>query len=108
MEIQYEHMEVLLITGTSFLSCELHAKEDFTRDRNPSKDEQLEEACWNGILQSMLPEIFEQTVRDNHLYLWEVKRAESFLQLNLGEVPATTESCLSITPYSFLPTLCYS
>lgn len=108
MDTQYALMEVLVITDISFLSWELRANEDPSRNSTPSKDEQLEEACWKGVLQSMLPEIFEQSEGDNLLYLWEVKRTESFLHLNLGAVPPTMESCFSIVPYLFLPTLCCS
>lgn len=108
MKTQYNLMEVLLITNSSFLSCELQAKEDLNRENTASKVEQLEEACWNGVVQSMLPEIFEQEVRENQLYLWEVKRTGSFLQLNLGEVPPSMEGCFSIAPNSILSTMHYS
>ncbi|GGB24640.1 hypothetical protein [Puia dinghuensis] len=114
MKTQSAQMEVLFIIGTTFLSGDLCENDDSLRDGRSSGSsgiEQLEEACWNGLLQSMLPEIFGQTVpagRNNHLYLWDIKATESFLQLDLGEAPAATESYFSINPYSFLSSQDYN
>jgi len=108
MRTLYAQMEVLLITGTTFLSRDL-CKKDEPRQHNPSSEnEQLEEACWNGLLLTMLPEIFVEPARDNCLYLWEVKAAGSFLQLDLGEAPASVEPYFSIIPCSFLSTQSYN
>ena len=38
------------------------------------------------------------------LYLWQIKEAVSFLELELGEVPRTIDSQFSITPHLFLST----
>ena len=101
-------MEVLLITGTTLLSQDLHGKDDASRDRHLSENEQLEKACWDGLLQSLLPEVFDQMIRDNHMYLWGVKSADSFLQLDLSEAPIAVESQFSINPYSFLSAQSYN
>lgn len=78
------------------------------KNNHSSKNEQLEEACWNGLLQTMLPEIFSKPAGANRLYLWEIKATASFLQLDLGEVPAAVESRFSIIPYSFLSIQSYN
>ena len=101
-------MEVLLITGTTLLSQDLCGKDDASRDSHLSENEQLEKACWDGLLQSLLPEVFGQTIRDNHMYLWGVKSADSFLQLDLSEAPIPVESRFSINPYSCLSTQSYN
>jgi len=108
METQYAQMEVLLITGTSFLSRDLCEKDDAGKGGQYSENEQLEKACWDGLLQSLLPEVFEQPIRDNHLYLWGVKAAASFLRLELSEAPIAVDSHFSINPYSFLSTQSYN
>jgi len=108
MDTQYAQMEVLLITGTSFLSKDLCGKDDTDRNSQLSANEQLEKACWDGLFASMLPEVFDQPGIDNHLYLWEVKSAGSFLQLGLGEAPVPMDSRFSINPYSFLFTQPYN
>jgi len=108
MDTQYAQMEVLLITGTTFLSHDLCENDDSCHDRHLSDNEQLEKACWDGLLQLLLPEVFEQPIRDNHLYLWDVKAASSFLQLDLGESLVPAESEFSINPYALLSTQAYN
>jgi hypothetical protein len=108
MNTQHAQMEVLLITGTTLLSQDLCGKDDQVQSNHLSANEQLEKACWDGLLASLLPEVFDQPIRDNHLYLWDVKSAGSFLQLDLAEAPAATDSQFSINPYSFLSTKSYN
>lgn len=92
--------EILLVTGTHFLSgqsFERGGKQDHLTEK-----EKLEEACWNGLLQEMLPELCE--VPSNYkLFLWQIKEAISFIGIELCEYPEEKEKCLSIDPYAFLP-----
>jgi hypothetical protein len=108
METQHAQMEVLLITGTTLLSQDLCGKDETGNGSPLSENEQLEKACWDGLLQSLLPEVFDQAIRDNHLYLWGVRAADSFLQLDLSEAPVPVESRYSINPYSFLAEQSYN
>lgn len=101
-------MEVILVTDTTFLSHDLCEKDESRRNNHFSENEPLEEACWNGWLKMVLPEIFGESAKDNHLYLWELKAAASFLQLNLGEAPAAVEDNFSIIPDSFLSRQSYN
>ena len=93
--------EILLLTGTNF-----SARHSFEKDEKDkmflTEKEQLEEACWNGLLQEKLPEIFLKAANGNILCIWQIKEAESFLVLDLGEMPAAIDSHFSIVPYSFL------
>ncbi len=94
--------EILLMTGTSFSSrnwCEKETSED---GKNISPEDMLKEACWNGLLPEMLPEICSTSTGDKKLFLWEIIEAASFIDLVLGEVPGETEKYFSINPYSFL------
>ncbi|HLZ89292.1 MAG TPA: hypothetical protein VKQ52_18680 [Puia sp.] len=108
MKTQYAQMEVLLITGTTFLSRDLWEKDESRQNSLSSENEQLEEACWNGLLQTLLPEIFAEPIGNSRLYLWEVKTAASFLQLDMGEAPTAARSPFSIVPNSFLSTQSYN
>ena len=108
MDTQYAQMEILLITGTTLLSRDLCGKDDIGKGNPLSENEQLEKACWDGLLQSLLPEVFDQAIRDNHLFLWGVRATDSFLQLDLSEAPIPVESRFSISPYSFLSTQSYN
>ena len=51
----------------------------------------------------MLPEIFVQHSVNKKLYLWEIREAVSFIELELGEKYVEFEKEFSIDPYSFLP-----
>jgi hypothetical protein len=103
METHFTQQEILLITGTGFLQRPWCEKEN-SGSRQLTEKEQLEEACWNGLLQEMLPEIVERPSGGKKLYLWEIREASSFLELELGEFPVTTDKYFSIDPYSFLST----
>ena len=81
--------------------CEKNAPKGF---RYQSNAEQLEEACWNGMVQTRLPEIFLEASDGRDLFLWQIKEAESFLVLELGEAPTGVDSHSSIVPYLFAST----
>lgn len=102
MKPNYTQQEILLITGTSFSSRQCYQKDDENNQNNLTEKEQLEEACWNGLLQNMLPEIYEHPF-GKKLYLWQIKEAASFIEIELGELPEEKENYFSIDPYSFLP-----
>ena len=108
METNYTQQEILLMTGTSFTSGYLCQNDDSTNKDGLTEKERLEEACWNGLLQAMLPEIISKTANGGLLYLWQIKEAASFLELDLSEAPGAIDRQYSIDPYSFLPTKSYS
>jgi len=104
METNSTQQEILLITGTSFSSRQLSEKDDLSDKKNLSDLEQLEEACVNGLLQEMLPEICARPKDANKIYLWGIKEGDSFIELDYSEFPAETDKYFSIDPYSFLLT----
>ncbi len=59
--------EILLLIGINFPSRNSCEKDD-SNQNNLTKEQQLEEACWNGLIQEMLPEICGQC--GNKLLLW--------------------------------------
>jgi hypothetical protein len=101
--------EILLITGTSFASSLQVMKDDPTGKKDHyTEKEQLEDACWNGLLQEMLPEAYAKPAGSGMLYLWQIREAAYFLELEIGEFPAEIDKHFSIDPYSFLKTKTYS
>src|SRR4051812_43083474 len=78
--------EILLMTGTTYLSKEWCGKDD---NSQLSSKERLEEACWNGLIKEIIPELFRKEAQEEEkeLYLWQVKTGSSFLELDLGEYP---------------------
>jgi hypothetical protein len=104
MKTKSTQQEVLLITGTRFSSRQCQDKKDAGNPNRLTDNEMLEDACWNGLIQSMLPEVFQDTPNADKLYLWRTKEADTFIELELGEYPEEIEKEFSIDPYSFLPT----
>src|SRR5580700_3329309 len=102
MAINSVQMEVLLMTGTSFLAGNWVRKDDNVVERNYTEIEQLKEACWNGLVKRMLPEVWIEPPNGGILYLWEVSETESFLQLEIGEIPLPIDPRLSLKPAYFL------
>jgi hypothetical protein len=102
MANNYVQMEVLLMTGTSFLAGNCVCKDANVVERNYTEIKQLQEACWNGLVKTMLPEVWIEPPNGGILYLWEVKEAESFLELEIGEIPLPVDRRLSLTPRHFL------
>ena len=95
--------EILLLTGTTFSQrqlCENDAKDD---SNHLSESEKLEEACWTGLLDELLPEI----ITNKKLCLWQIGDSEFSLQIELSEYPSK-EKRSSINPYYFLRTINYN
>ena len=101
MKTDSTQQEILLVMGTSFSKREWSYK-DTDKKNNLTEREQLEEACYNGLLEEMLPEVFMQMPQEKKLYLWDIKEGNSFIELELGEIPEEKENFFSIDPYSFL------
>jgi len=101
METNSTQQEILLVTGSRFSSRHCFEKNDKTNHLTVKA--QLEEACWNGLIKEMLPEICEHFSGNKNLYLWQVWETNSFIEIELGEIPAEKDGYLSIDPYSFLP-----
>ncbi len=104
MKTQYVQQEILLMTGTRFSARELTEKN--VEDKNKlSATEQLEDACWNGLLDEMLPELIQKTTKGKKLYLWHIRLCRSFLGIELTESSPSIDQELSIDPYFFVPAL---
>lgn len=104
MENNFTQLEVLLITGTSFLSGNLCKKDDSDPNNQLSEHQQLQEACWNGLIQTMLPEICLPSTDGGPLFLFQVREACSFIELELGDTPTFLDHQFSLTPHLFLAT----
>src|ERR1700743_2373722 len=102
MAQKYIQVEVLLMTGTNFLAGNWVARDDDPVGQGLSDMEKLQEACWNGLLETMLPEVWIKPPNDGILYLWDVREAPTCLELVLSEVPLPVDGRMSITPQSFL------
>ncbi|MEP7277794.1 MAG: hypothetical protein ABI813_04050 [Bacteroidota bacterium] len=103
MKANSTQMEIIILTGTSFSAGQLSDKNEAANKPASSEKEMLTEACWNGMLAQMLPELCEQIPDGKKMYLWEIKEADTFIELELGEFQQDEDKYFSINPYSFIP-----
>ena len=104
METKSTQQEILLLTGTQFATRERAEKK--VEDNNKlSAQELLEDACWNGLLGELLPEIVQKTTAGKKLFLWHVRTCRAFLEIELSEDSPVIEREFSIDPYFFVPGL---
>ena len=97
------HQEILLLAGTTFSQRQLvenDAKDDNSR---LSESQRLEQACWTGLLDELLPEI----ITNKKLRIWQIWDTEVFLQIELSEYPSK-EKRFSINPHYLLRTMEYN
>jgi hypothetical protein len=101
MKTNSTQQEILLLTGTTFSKREWSEKVSGKKN-NLTEKEQLEDACWNGLLPEILPEVYLHSEENKKLFLWQIKHGKSFLDLELGQTPGETDQRFSIDPYSFM------
>ena len=104
MKKNFTQQEILLLTSTKFSQREWCEK-DAAGNNTLSPTEQLQDACWNGILDEMLPEIMEKSAAGKKLFLWHVRHCKSFLEIELSESSPVIEPNFSIDPYFFVPAI---
>jgi hypothetical protein len=102
------NQEILLVTTTTFSKRQWCEKDVRDNSYNLSPTEQLEEACWNGLLDELLPETIVKSASGKKLYLWQIRHGKSFLDIELSEYPVSIENHFSIDPYSFMPVIFYN
>ena len=100
------HHEILLFTGTSLASKQLADTRETNDGKTYSAIEELEKACWNGIIHEMFPEILSSLYHKCECFLWNVLSGKNFLYINIGPNPVTAEHDTSIDPYFFMMTAC--
>jgi hypothetical protein len=94
--------EILLVTHSTLSKKQLCEKDRISGIDFLSEAEQLEEACWNGLLSEMLPGIITKSVSGKQLPLWQIRQGVSLLKIELGEsIPFFEKEC-SINPFWFL------
>jgi hypothetical protein len=108
MKTNATQQEILLVTNTTFSQRQLCEKDILEDDKYLSRTDLLEDACWNGLLDEMLPDILEKSSAGKKLHMREIRHAKWFLEIELCEYPQTIEQEFSIDPYAFLPITFYS
>jgi hypothetical protein len=102
------HHEVLLFTGTKLANNQFAGSEESSHGKKFSAIEELEKACWNGIIYEMFPEILGSLYPKCQSFLWQVLTSKNFLYINIGPNPVMAEHGTSIDPYFFMKNACES
>jgi hypothetical protein len=97
--------EILLVTNGTFFQRQLDEKEISEGAGYLSREEQLEVACWNGLLGELLPEIVAQPGYGRRLFLWQIRQGEASLHLQLSESAMHLDIEYSIDPCLLLTNL---
>lgn len=92
--------EVLLFTRTTF--CARQFCEGNYTSRMDSPEDQLQRACWNGLLFEVLPGILGDQSNKRTTYTWEVIPAQHFIDVKIAPTPYSINYMTSINPYFFL------
>ncbi|HEV3224288.1 MAG TPA: hypothetical protein VGZ90_15505 [Puia sp.] len=101
MEPNTTQQEVLLSTDTQFAHRQW-ADNDTDGASNLSAKEQLEKACWDGLVKEMIPELNITLDSKKKLWLWRIHETRSFLALDFYEYPGPKDTEASIDPYLFM------
>lgn len=94
--------EILLITTTTFSKkqlCEINSQES---NRYLLPTAQLEEACWNGLVNELLPELTQTPAGSERVFLWKVETRNSCIKISLGSSFPVLEKEHCLDPYIFL------
>ena len=100
------HHEILLFTGTTLAGKQFANSEQIRNGRKCSAAEELEMACWNGMLYEMFPEIMGEAYPKNEKFIWHVLTGKNFLYVSIGPFPCVAEHDSSIDPYFFMMNVC--
>lgn len=96
--------EILLFTQTRFNNRPFSRKDsdNNSNGENSFQMEDLEKACWDGMLHEMFPEIIGSFQAKCESFIWHIMNGKNFLSVNIGPFPPVTENETTIDPYFFL------
>jgi hypothetical protein len=94
--------EILLMPNTSFLRNQWLQKNGRSSKHRNSLAEDIEHACWNGMIYEMLPEVIEKAKSNEKLFLLDVRQDHEFIEMEFGEnYFRNPDHILSISPLHF-------
>ena len=94
--------EIILVNGTGFANRQYSEKKPSTNNENKSQQDQFKQACWNGILKDIMPELFFMFPSDTKLFMWQMRESENIFTMEMSEEPSELDFYASIDPYCFM------
>jgi len=99
------HQEILLFTGTTLASREFSSREE-NNNKAYSAAEELEKACWAGLLCELLPEVMNNTGVKSDSFIWNILNGKNFLYITMGPHPVVADNETTIDPYFYMMSMC--
>jgi hypothetical protein len=96
--------EILLSFNSGFLSMICPDKSKTEPKRQLLDVEKIEEACWNGLLKELFPEICSMTSSGKQMFIWGIRDYNTVMEIDIGEYPSAKDDYLGIDPYKFMAT----
>lgn len=96
--------EVILVNNTMFANRQYSEKNTGKKPSNNylTQNEKLKDACWNGMLRDIMPELFLHFAPQDKLYMWQMRECENMTTMEMSEEPAPLDFYASIDPYCFM------
>ena len=105
MNYKIPELEIMLLHNSRFVNKMMLSKKEPAANENFTQKEQVTDACWNGYLPKLLPEVFDKEF-DKLRKLWEVNETNSFNELAFSDLFPCIDKRLSINPYLFYSEHC--
>jgi hypothetical protein len=102
MKTKSMQQEILLFGTSTLAQREWCEKDASNKESFFVSHEQLENACWNGLLYEIIPEVMQ---KKRNFFLWQINSGKFFLSIELGEQPVSIDHIFSIDPYLFKETI---
>jgi hypothetical protein len=96
--------EVIIVSSSRFANRSYVEKNTSHNGEktNDSKKNSLKDACWNGMLKDILPELFLHFSTEDKLFLWQMRECRNVFTMELSEKPGDLDFQASIDPYCFM------
>lgn len=102
IEPKTSYQEILLFTDNSFSRREFCPMDEKDNSRKLSSVEELERACWEGMLFEMFPEILGGFTFRRENFIWHIMKGKNYLNISVGATPSITENETTIDPYFYM------
>lgn len=102
------HHEILFYTSSSFSRRCVCGREEKDTDKKFLLGEDLERACWDGMLYEMFPEILGSFSTKCESFIWHIMKGKNCLRIRIGPTSVRRGDAASIDPYFFMFSVCTS
>ena len=106
MKPAIKHHELLLFTGSGFSQKQFCSRDENDKGRKLSVMEELEKACWDGLLHEMFSEIMGSLSEKSENFIWHIMSGKNYLRISLGPTPVVLNNETALDPYFHMLSVC--